>query len=273
MLPCGEQINTQDSPSYLTQRSRSVESTVFMLSSIAYTVDMEDDKRHIIRQSAALVLAIIAAYLWLQIPALKPYALQGFSVAIILFFIAKRFTKAKLWHFLPSKTSLQMSFLTFALLLFIGATGNIESLFYPLTYVHLFFLVLATYVPAAIIATVGVVLFHYGLAPSMEPTHIQSLFSLPIMLLIFLFAKNEYDQAHAAQALLEKEEVELQHSKQQQHMLHTFVNDFLKPKLLTLENLSKNPEENSKEVGTQISLLISEIEKVVQKELSDSNQK
>ena len=241
-----------------------------MAVSIAYTNDMQTPQRHIVRQSAALVLSVIAAFLWLQIPFLKPYALQGFSAAVVIFFLLKRIKKAKIWHILPSKASLEMSLLTFAFLLFIGSTGNLNSIFYPLTYVHLFFLVLATHVPAAIVATICVLFFHYALEATLGIPEIQTLFSIPIMLLIFLFAKAEYDQAHAAQALLEKEETELKEITKEQHMLHTFVNNFLKPKLLTLENLAKNPEENSKEVGTQISLLISEIEKIVNKETQES---
>lgn len=144
----------------------------------------------------ALLLAITLAYLWLQVPVLKQYSFQIFSLFVAAFLIIKRFKKAKLWHIMPDTASFEITLLTFAFLLLIGATGNTNSIFYPLGYIHLFFLVMASEVPTAIIATIAIMLFHYTVQPSLEINTIQSIITLPIMLAIFLFARRQYDEAH-----------------------------------------------------------------------------
>jgi K+-sensing histidine kinase KdpD len=154
----------------------------------------------------ALLLAITLAYLWLQVPILKQYSFQIFSLFVAAFLIMKRFKKAKFWHIMPDMASLEITLITFAFLLLIGATGNTKSLFFPLGYIHLFFLVMASEVPTAIIATVAIMLFHYSVEPSLDITTIQSIITLPIMLAIFLFARKQYDEAHLNKAAAERSE-------------------------------------------------------------------
>lgn len=146
----------------------------------------------------ALLLSITLAYLWLQVPILRQFSFQIFALFVAAFFIVKRFKKAKLWHILPDWASLEITLFTFAFLLLIGSTGNTVSLFYPLTYIHLFFLVMTSHTPTAIVATIAIMLFHYAVEPNLEIATIQALMTLPIMLAIFLFARKEYDEAHLA---------------------------------------------------------------------------
>lgn len=154
----------------------------------------------------ALLLAITLAYLWLQVPILKQYSFQIFSLFVAAFLIMKRFKKAKIWHIMPDMASFEITLITFAFLLLIGATGNTKSLFFPLGYIHLFFLVMASEVPTAIIATVAIMLFHYSVEPSLETTTIQAILTLPIMLAIFLFARKQYDEAHLNKVAAERSE-------------------------------------------------------------------
>lgn len=144
----------------------------------------------------ALLLAITLAYLWLQVEVLRNYSFQIFALFVAIFLIGKRFKKAKAWHILPDWASLEITLITFAFLLLIGATGNTKSLFYPLAYVHLFFLVMTSHVQTAIVATVAIMLFHYAVEPQLDISTIQTIITLPIMLAIFLFARRQYDEAH-----------------------------------------------------------------------------
>lgn len=146
----------------------------------------------------ALLLSVTLAYLWLQVPLLRQYSFQIFALLLGTFLIVKRYKKAKFWHILPDWASLEITLITFAFLLIIGATGNTQSLFYPLAYVHLFFLVMTSHVQTAIVATIAIMLFHYAIEPEFTIATIQAITTLPIMLAIFLFARKQYDEAHLA---------------------------------------------------------------------------
>ena len=174
-------------------------------------------------QAILLVAAVALAYFWLQVPALSRYSLQIFAATVFVFFVIKRLKKAKLWHVLPESMSLEMALVTFAFLLLIGATGNIESHFYVLTYIHLFLLTLTTRVSTAISTTVAV----------MEKT------------------------------LLAKETAIAESFSSAEHNLETFITDFLKPKLRSLQQLAAKDNTSAKEVATQVSLLESEADKVL----------
>lgn len=146
----------------------------------------------------ALLFSIALAYFWLSIPFLKPFTFQIFALLVASFLIIKRYKKAKLWHILPEWASFEITLLTFAFLLLIGATDNTRSLFYPLGYIHLFFLVMTSHTKTAIVATIAIMLFHYALEPNLDITTVQAVITLPIMLVIFLFARKQYDEAHLA---------------------------------------------------------------------------
>jgi len=211
----------------------------------------------------SLLLTVILAYIWLAIPALAPFALQGFAVAILLFLVLKRAQKAKIWHILPEKASLEVTLLTFAFLMLIGATGNVGSIFFSLSYLLLFFLALTSEVSTAVATTVAIMLFHYALAGSIDVSDLQTLIGLPLGLLIFLFAKSQYDEAHISKALLKKEEGELDLATTEASILERFIGEFLEPRLNALEEAGDSL--SSSEILTQLSLLRSEISKQLEK--------
>jgi len=211
----------------------------------------------------ALVTTIVFAYIWLSVDALQPYTLQVFALTVAVFFIAKRLGKAKLWHIAPEHSSLEITLLTFAFLILVGATGNLNSPFFALLYVHLFFLVLSCRPSTAIITTVVTVLFHLALAGTVTLAAAQTLISLPILLLIFLFAKNQYDEAQAAQAIIADEAQQLEKIATKEQSLENFLTNFLQPRLETLTTLSTDTT-TTKELGTQLSLINSEVEKLLQ---------
>lgn len=155
--------------------------------------------------AVALLLSITLAYFWLQIPMLSQFSLQIFALFVIAFLVIKRFKKAKLWHILPEMASVEIILITFSFLLLVGGTGGTSSWFFPLIYVNLFFLVMASETPTAIISTIAMMLFFYALDPGLKTSTIQSLIALPLMVAIFLFARKEYDEAHLAKLAQKKD--------------------------------------------------------------------
>lgn len=193
--------------------------------------------------AVSLLLAVALAYLWLQVPVLRDHSLQIFAVMMISFFVLKRLRKAKLWHIAPEPGSWELSLITFSFLLLIGATGNTDSIFYPLGFLHLFFLVLASTVPTAIVATTGIMLFHYAMEPSFNLGHLQVLITLPTMLVLFIFTKYQYDQSRFKQNLLKEEEKVINaltnDDREDQQDVSQFVNDYLPSQFATIRQLAQ----------------------------------
>ncbi|MDA1079650.1 MAG: hypothetical protein O2840_03100 [bacterium] len=217
------------------------------------------------KHTLALLAAITLAYIWLSVEALRPYSLQIFALTIVAFFISKRMAKAKIWHIVPEHATLEITLLTFAFLLLIGATGNLTSPFFALSYVHLFFLVLATRPATAIVTTIGVALFHFGLTGSIGSESLQTLASLPVLLLIFLFAKAQYDEATASKAIIADEAEKLERTETSRASLEQFLTTFLQPRIQTLSELITT-NATTQELSTQLSLIDSEIKKLLKKE-------
>ncbi len=213
--------------------------------------------------SFLLALAILAVYVWLQIPALSHYSLQAFAATLIIYFILKRLSKAKLWHVAPSVLSIEMPLVTFAILLLIGSTGNFNSAFYPLTYIHLFFLVFATSLGGSISITALIVLFHYSLAPDLTPHGLSNLITLPLIMLFFLFTKDQYQQAKDGKQLLETEVQALSQTQAVESVLETFVTTSLFPKLEQLQKLVAYPQQNQQAIKGQLTWLQLEIHKLL----------
>lgn len=184
-------------------------------------------------QTIFLLLTILLAYIWLSVPVLSSYSLQIFTLTTIIYFIIKRINKSHPLHIAPANMSFEIILASFAFLMLIGATGNKDSIFYPLTYVHLFFLVFATKPSTAIIVTGALMWFHYALGTELDMTEIADLLTLPIILSFFLFAKSQYQEAIQKTFQLEKEDQLL---KQESIEVNDFIDDFLKPKLASLKN-------------------------------------
>jgi hypothetical protein len=223
---------------------------------------MKAQKLSILTHSTLLITTIIFAYIWLNTPVLTNYALQAFALSSLGFILIKRLNKAKIWHILPENHSYEMIFITFSTLLLVGATGNTESIFYPLTYIHLFFLVMSSREQTAISVTTATIIFHYAMEPVIASSTIATIATLPLMLLFFLFAKKQYDDAQVSHSIIKKEEKEIENLSKQEHTLETFITTFLEPKLESLEGIVSEKNNVAK---NQISLIISESKKILEK--------
>lgn len=230
---------------------------------------------HPAKHTILLLLTIVTTYLWLTHTFLKDYSLQLFALLIFLFLIIKRTKNAKIWYILPDKISAEMALLTGGFLLLIGATGNLSSIFFPLTYVHLFFLVLASHPITTAFTTIGVLWFHYSLTPNLLPEDISVLTTLPLLWLIFMFAKHEYDETQVQKHIIETEEIQLERLSGAEQTLEKFMTQFLQPKLnLIEEELNKREKSKDsdkdesaitlKDVSIQLSLLKNEVSKIIE---------
>ncbi len=216
-------------------------------------------------QSLMLLGAILLAYVILHFPALHAYSLQVFTGSIALFFILKRIKRAKLWHILPDKMSLEVAILTFAFVYLIGATGNTHSVFYPLSYVHLFFLIFSSTPFTSIGTIIFLLLFHYAQEPVLSADEIGALLSLPVIGIILLFAKKQYDEVHLKEVTLEKEMKNLDETVQREATLEHTITTFIKPKLALLKKLISDPNEPKEMIVKQVVLLETELEKISQR--------
>ncbi len=214
-------------------------------------------------QSILIAASAILAYLWLSAPMLRGYSLQAFALAILIFIVLKRLNKSRFWHLLPTKGSFEMVILAFAFLLLIGATGNIESYFYPTIYAYLFFLAMTTHFSTAIIGTLSVMMFHYALAPQFSSLEAGTLLTIPLMLIFFLFAKQQYDEAKLEKQLNQAGQAELAAVENSEQTLEAFIESFLTPKLRAISSLALKKDTDIKEIVVQLDLLENESGKIV----------
>ncbi len=191
-----------------------------------------------------LLSSVVAAYFWLQLPELNRYSGQVFALVVVIYFILKRISKAKLWHLAPNVLSVEMPLVTFAVLILVGSTGNLHSIYYPISYIHLFFLVFATDFATSLVVLLAIILFHYGLAPAFTPQEISFLSSLPIISLFFMFAKAQYTQAQTGQKLLEHQENALLSAQTAEVTLESFLATDLRPRLEQINHLLAYPQQN-----------------------------
>lgn len=216
-------------------------------------------------QSFLLSLSLLFAFIWIQTPFLSPYSLQAFAVSILLYFISKKMTKSKRWFLLPSRESWEMVLATFAFSLLIGATGNTNSPFFSLTFVHLFFLVMATHQNTSLVTTAGIILFHYALAPQMIGSNWPILATIPVVLIFFLFGKNQQEEVVKEKSIVQKDEQMLVAAIQEEQWILDFISQFLVAKIAQTKELNKFPETNREAITGQLTLIEIEIENVLQR--------
>lgn len=209
-----------------------------------------------------LTLALIGGYVWLQLPQLKALSLQGFAIAMLIFFGLKFFSKHR-HQTLPQMANFELVPLAFALVLLIGDTGATASSYFALLYIFLLLLVLSSGMYTAIIVTSELVLLLYALSLQLETTNIQQLISLPLMLGFFLYIKYQLDVRQQQQTQLSQSASALKSVSQQKMTLEKFVGGFLKPKLAALSQLGKNEQTTKQVLLSQLDLLENEIDKVL----------
>lgn len=220
-------------------------------------------------QTLLLALAVGAVYGWLQTPALSYYSLQAFAVCVTLYFGLKRVKNAKRWHLAPAAQSFEMVLISFALLLIVGATGNLKSVFFPLTYVHLFLLVFSTDIKTSIPISFLIAGFHYALGGTEFSAMLAAVVTIPLLVAFFIFAKYQYDEVQKEKRIIEGEEKVLAKSLEERRQLAHLVQNFIQPKLIQLREMSLYINQNRDAVVGQILILQMEISKFMRKNLEE----
>lgn len=216
-------------------------------------------------QTLLLAITIGLVYWWLHSPVLSYFTLQVFALTVATYFVLKRLSKSKIWHIAPSAQSFEMILATFAFLLIIGHTGNLDSPLFPLTYIHLFFLVFSTHASTSIAISLLLAVFHYALGGATHPQLISALLTIPIMVIFFLFTKNQYEELQKNKRLIEGEEMALSNSLESQRQFASLIINFIQPKLAQLKEMSLHADKNRSAIMGQILILQMEINKFLQK--------
>ena len=209
-----------------------------------------------------LTLAILGGYLWLQISWLQPYSLQGFALAILLFFGMKFFSKHR-HQTLPQMATFELVPLIFSLILLVGSSNAAQSSYFALLYIFLLLLVLTSTLTTAVVVTAQVVFVLYALSIQFEASDWRQLLSLPLMLGFFLYIKYQLAVTSQQQTQLQEREQALEQVSTQKLTLERFVGDFLKPKLATLLRLGQDQQTSKQVLLSQIDLLENEIDKIL----------
>lgn len=149
--------------------------------------------------AVSLLLSLILAFIIVQSPYLANYSLQAIAITTFIFFGSKIWRRKKIYHLLPESNSFDMVLITFALMIIVGSTGNLDSPLSFLVYIHLFVLVMTTNYITAILTGAGALLFHYSLITQFEIHQLSQLITIPIVLIFFLFAKEQKEETHIVQ--------------------------------------------------------------------------
>lgn len=216
-------------------------------------------------QTLLLAITIGFVYWWLQIPALSFYSLQIFSLAVILYFAAKRVSHSKLWHIAPATQSFEMILVTFAFTMIVGFTGNYDSPIFALTYVNLFFLVFSTHITTSIATALLLIIFHYAVGGGSVTAAISETIAIPVLLVFFLFTKHQYIEVIREKKIIENEEKALSNSLEKQKRMSHLITKFVQPKLAQIKDLAVHAEKNRDAIIGQIFILQMEISKFVEK--------
>lgn len=211
-------------------------------------------------QTAAIALAIIGSYAWLSMGSLSYYSPQLAGVLALAYFGIRFFRKKHLLPLSVANSTPEFALVSASTLLLIGSTGNLHSFFFPLAFLHIFFLTMSIKPAQALLLSFGMILFHYSLAPSLTWEAVSQLSSILLLMFIFLFAKSQYEEHVSKELIVEKQQVEL--SVQQSNAI-LFVTTFLKPKLDTLLHLSEYPEANKQVIERQITIIQEAVEELL----------
>ena len=208
-----------------------------------------------------ITTAIMLAYIWLQMPFLARFTLQGFAVAILVFFallfLAKRSkTSANVVRF-------ELVPLIFAIIILIGSTGSTTSSFFALLYVFLLLVVLNTTLNTSSIVASELVFVFYALTINLEVRDWLQLLSLPLMMGFFIYSKYQFDMSAQQRKELVTSTELVETISQQKMTLERFIKTFLKPKLAMLAKLGNDTDTSKQVLLNQLDLLDSEIDKVL----------
>jgi len=222
-----------------------------------------------IKHAILLTMSVLAAYLYLQVPFLKHYSLQVFAFISALYLILQKKQKGRFYLILPESSSANLALINFAFLLLTGSSGSLASPFFALTFIELFFIALVVPNKTALLLVLEIMVFHFSLSIASSAnfvlaiSELSNLIALPIVMIFYLFAKNQYDRAYHNRLLADAQARELNKAQRDDQAVSEFVSSLINRRLPMLEFLLSFPEKNKVAVIAEIQVLKQDLNNLI----------
>lgn len=214
-----------------------------------------------IKHAILLTMSVLAAYLYLQVPFLKHYSLQAFAFISALYLILQKKQKGRFYLILPEGSSANLALINFAFLLLTGASGSLASPFFALTFIELFFIALSAPAKTSLLLALEIMVFHFSLSIAsstnfvLAVSELSNLIALPIVMIFYLFAKNQYEKAYHNHLLADAQARELNRAQLDDQAVDEFISSLINRRLPMLEFLLSFPEKNKVAILAEVQVL------------------
>jgi len=211
-----------------------------------------------------MTLTVVFAYVFLQTAELAKYSLQLFAILCLLYWFLQKKQGKHFFYLFNEQASINVLALNLAFLILIGNTQGLASAFFALTFVQLFFMALALENRLAILLSLELLLFYFGLALNrygvnfstvMSMTELNNLLAIPLVMVFYLFGKVQYQRLHYRTLLLDSEKQEKLTAQADDQAVANFINNLLDKRLPMLEYLLTFPNKNIVTINAEIQLL------------------
>lgn len=226
---------------------------------------------HNLRDALFLLGCVIFSFLWIHELNLKQYSLQLIGLLALIFFVSKylRHAHHKASTRIPlsfiQSDLLRLGLIIVASLVIVINTGASNSVYFPLNYIFLFAIVFSVSPVVGVITTLAITLLYYLQNPQIELGLFFRLLSLPIVHGAFLIIKTQYVELELQKKEMGAKDRELRTLIQAEESLESFLESFVTPKLKALEEGTGDADLTPSVYRRQLSLLETEIEKVLKK--------
>lgn len=230
-----------------------------------------------VKHAILLTMSVLGAYLYLQVPFLKQYALQVFALVTVFYLILQKKQRARGSLILPENSSANLALINFACLLLTGASGSLASPFFALTFIELFFLALAAPTKTALLGVLEIMVFHFSLSIATSADFILSipewsnLLALPLVMIFYIFAKDQYQKAYYNSLLADAEAKELNKAQSDDQAVAEFVASLINKRLPMLEFLLSFPDKNKTAIDSEVQVLKRDLH-ILSRRISEKNQ-
>lgn len=213
-----------------------------------------------------VVLSFAIIGIWMSVPFLEIYSLQLVALTFLLFvFLRFKHNRNNLQSPFPNHTNSELIPITLLFMLLISATGNTHSWAYPLTYLYLFLIVFSLEKTSALLIAGCTFALQLLLITTFTVQEMIILVNIPLITGVMLYAKDRHTTALLEKQIIEEEEALVAASQAEITTLEDYIQQFLLPKTATLSSLGTPQTELEKTLHSQITLIVSESEKLLKK--------
>lgn len=230
-----------------------------------------------VKHAILLTMSVLGAYLYLQVPFLKHYSLQTFALISFFYLVIQRQQRGKIYLILPENSSANLALINFAFLLLTGASGSLASPFFAITFVELFFLALTAPTRTSLLIALEIMVFHFSLSIAVSPNfslsmaEMSNLVALPVVMIFYIFAKEQYQRAYRNSLIVDAEIRELNKAQSDDRAVAEFISSLLNKRLPMLEFLLSFPEKNKAALDGEIKILKKDLNTLTRR-ISEKNQ-